>query len=66
VIATRKLFQNAMRLDLTAAVETHTGRRVIAFMSDNHNDPDTAVEAFILEPRATADGALSPRPAASG
>ena len=44
----------AMRADLTAAVETHTGRRVIAFMSDNHIDPDTAIEAFILEPDAAA------------
>jgi uncharacterized protein YbcI len=55
VLATRKLFQNAMRLNLTGAVETHTGRRVIAFMSDNHIEPDTAVEAFILEPRAGAE-----------
>jgi uncharacterized protein YbcI len=66
VLDTRKLYQNAMREDLTAAVETHTGRRVIAFMSDNHIDPDTAVEAFILEPQATADSALSPRAAGSG
>ena len=52
VLDTRKLYQMAMRQDLTAAVETHTGRRVIAFMSDNHIDPDSAVEAFILEPRS--------------
>jgi hypothetical protein len=24
-------------------------------MSDNHIDPDTAIEAFILEPRANPD-----------
>ena len=52
VLDTRKLYQQAMRTALTNAVETHTGRKVIAFMSDNHIDPDTAIEAFILEPRA--------------
>jgi uncharacterized protein YbcI len=57
VLDTRKLYQNAMRTDLTAAVETHTGRKVIAFMSDNHIDPDTAVEAFILEPQPRSDPA---------
>jgi uncharacterized protein YbcI len=55
VLETRRLYQQAMRADLTAAVERHTGRRVIAFMSDNHIDPDTAIEAFILEPRANPD-----------
>ena len=55
VLDTRRLYQMAMRKNLTRAVETHTGRRVIAFMSDNHIDPDTAIEAFVLEPlRVTA------------
>jgi hypothetical protein len=31
---------------------------VIGFMSDNHIDPDLAVEVFVLEP-------LAPRPLAS-
>src|SRR3989442_1612796 len=30
---------------------TVTRRKVIAFLSDNHIDPDIAVESFILEPR---------------
>ena len=51
VLDTRKLYQKAMRPDLTAAVETHTGRKVIAFMSDNHIDPDTADRG--VHPRAT-------------
>ena len=54
VLDTRKRFQMAMREDLVAAVERHTGRKVIAFMSDNHIDPDTAIEAFVLEPPATS------------
>ena len=50
VLATRKKFQVAMRDDLVAAVEEHTGRQVAAFMSDNHIDPDMGVEVFALEP----------------
>jgi uncharacterized protein YbcI len=57
VLDTRNLHQRAMRALLTAAVEAHTGRKVIGFMSGNHIDPDTAIEAFILEPRAAPDAA---------
>jgi uncharacterized protein YbcI len=56
VLDVRKEYQRAMRGDLTDAVEALTGRRVIAFMSDNHIDPDTAVEAFILEADASGNG----------
>jgi uncharacterized protein YbcI len=34
-------------------IEELTGRKVIGFMSDNHVDPDLAVEVFVLEPSAT-------------
>jgi uncharacterized protein YbcI len=50
VLATRKRYQSVMRADLQAAVTHHLGREVVAFMSDNHVDPDVAVEAFMLEP----------------
>ena len=50
MLGTRKAFQNAMREELVAGVEEITGRRVIAFMSDNHLEPDMAIEAFVLEP----------------
>jgi uncharacterized protein YbcI len=53
----RRRFQDVMRPDLTAAVEQQTGRKVIAFMSDNHMDPDLACEVFILESDGTEDGA---------
>ncbi len=55
----RKEFQGTMRLDLSAAVEEVLNRKVIAFMSDNHLDPDLAAEIFILEPESYArrDGA---------
>ena len=50
VLDTRKAFQMAMREELVGGVEEITGRRVIAFMSDNHLEPDMAIEAFVLEP----------------
>jgi uncharacterized protein YbcI len=53
---TRRRYQMAMREDLIDAVEEHIGRRVIAFMSDNHIDPDMAAEVFVLEP-LPGDGA---------
>jgi uncharacterized protein YbcI len=37
-----------MREDLVGLVEEITGRTVIAFLSDNHLDPDIAVESFVL------------------
>lgn len=50
VLQTRRQYQQAMQARLEAAVEEHTGRRVIAFMSENHIDPDVGLEAFLLEP----------------
>lgn len=55
VLETRKAFQDAMRAELTRELEALTGRRVIAFMSDNHIDPDLAIECFQLSP--DGDGA---------
>ena len=50
VLKMRKAFQGTMRHDLISGVETILGRTVIAFMSDNHIDPDVAVEIFIPAP----------------
>ncbi len=50
VLDTRRAFQSTMRNELVAGVEGLTDRRVIAFMSDNHIDPDIATESFVLEP----------------
>jgi uncharacterized protein YbcI len=50
VLRIRREFQQTMRDDLVAAVEALTEREVIAFMSDNHIDPDMAVETFVLRP----------------
>jgi uncharacterized protein YbcI len=50
VKSTRQSFQMAMRGPFTAAVEEITGRKVIAFMSQVHLDPDMAAEIFVLSP----------------
>jgi len=50
VLATRKAFQETMSAQMIAAVERHSGRQVLAFLSANHADPDIAVETFVLVP----------------
>ncbi len=50
VLRTRKAFQGTMRHDLIAGVEEIVGRPVAAFLSDNHIDPDLAIEVFVLAP----------------
>ena len=47
----RREFQEVMESDLRAAVEEILGRRVIAFLSANHTDPDYLAEVFVLEER---------------
>jgi uncharacterized protein YbcI len=55
VLDMRKAYQNTMRRDLVATVEQATGRKVIAFLSDNHIEPDIAIESFVLEPKPRED-----------
>lgn len=50
VLGLRRLWQDVMRSNCSNAIEELTARKVIGFMSDNHIDPDIAVEVFILEP----------------
>jgi len=56
VLDMRHRFQMAMREDLIATVEQVMERKVVAFISDNHIDPDMASEVFVLEPLSD-DGA---------
>jgi hypothetical protein len=46
----RRSFQQAMEDEFRRVVEEATGRKVIAYMSSIHVDPDLAVELFVLEP----------------
>jgi uncharacterized protein YbcI len=54
VLDVRRRWQRVMEADVSREIEELTGRRVVGFMSDNHIDPDLAVEVFVLAPRADA------------
>jgi uncharacterized protein YbcI len=51
VLQVRRSFQRAMEDQFTEVVERALGRKVVAYMSQIHADPDLAVELFVLEPR---------------
>jgi uncharacterized protein YbcI len=46
----RHNFQLAMQEQFTRVVEDRLDRRVVAYLSQVHTDPDVAVELFMLEP----------------
>ena len=50
VLQVRRSFQAAMETNFTEVVEKALGRKVIAYMSQIHANPDLAVELFVLEP----------------
>ena len=49
VLQARHALQNTMEEDLAAAVEKLTQRKVTAFMSVNHIEPDLSAEMFVLD-----------------
>ncbi len=51
VLEMRRAYQQTMRSELVTGVENLTGRKVSAFLSANHLDPDVAIESFVLEPQ---------------
>lgn len=51
VLDMRNAYQTTMGGDLVTGVEEITGRKVLAFLSANHIDPDIAIESFVLESR---------------
>jgi uncharacterized protein YbcI len=55
VLQVRRSFQRAMERQFTEVVENTLGRKVIAYMSQIHADPDLAVELFVLEPSVGDD-----------
>jgi uncharacterized protein YbcI len=54
VLQVRHDYQLTMRDGLISIVERQLERKVIAVMSQNHIDPDLAVEVFVLEPATAA------------
>lgn len=47
---TRSAFQEAMQRRFIDAVERLSGRRVLAFISNQHVGPDLEIELFVLAP----------------
>ena len=54
VVEMRLAFQRAMEQSFTELVETITGRKVRAFLSQTHIEPDISCEIFVLEPDGAA------------
>ena len=54
VVRQRMAFQRVMRHRFEDVVERATGRKVIGFMSGNHQDPDMICEVFVLSPNDVA------------
>jgi len=59
---TRILFQDWMRPTFTEIVESATGRTVRSFFSQVGQDPDIAVELFLLEPSSDGHKEVSKAP----
>ena len=60
VLDLRRRWQAVMEADISRSIEELTGRKVVGFMSDNHIDPDLAVEVFVLEPLAESRADQAP------
>ena len=50
----RLSWQDSMKAKFVDAIEGLTGRKVAAFMSANRQDPDLAVEMFVLDTEHTS------------
>jgi len=56
VLEARRAIQEIIGDDAIRAIEELSGRKVLAFMSENHIEPDVAAEVFVLEPRPRDEG----------
>ena len=63
VLHQRMAFQEAMREKFNEVIEEHTGRKVVAFMSGSHQEPDLIAEIFILD---SGNGLLADAQAGDG
>lgn len=50
----RHALQDTLEVRLTVLIEELTQRKVVAFMSTSHQDPDLQAELFVLEREASA------------
>ena len=60
VLDLRRRWLKVMRSSCSRKIEDLTGRKVVGFMSDNHIEPDIAVEVFILEALARDSAGRQP------
>jgi uncharacterized protein YbcI len=61
VLHTRDILQQLMRDEWVQLVEGFSGRTVEAFFSDDHIDPDYAVEFFLLQPLPAGENPTTAR-----
>jgi uncharacterized protein YbcI len=58
VLEMRRDFQRLMKERYTAMVEELTGRKVLAFLSQAHVEPDLTIEVFLMDGTLAGFGAL--------
>jgi uncharacterized protein YbcI len=58
VLEMRRDFQRMMKVRYSDMIEQLTGRRVLAFLSQAHVEPDLTVEIFLMDGPAPGFGAL--------
>ena len=61
VLHTRDILQQLMRDEWVQLVEGLSGRMVEAFFSDDHIDPDYAVEFFLVQPLPAGENPTTAR-----
>lgn len=57
---TRSAFEHAMQQRFIDDIERLTGRRVLAFISNQHIGPDVEIEVFVLTPPEAEPDATDP------
>jgi uncharacterized protein YbcI len=58
VLNLRRDFQEVIRVRYSDVIEELTGRKVIAFLSQTHVDPDVTLEVFLVDGSVPGFGAL--------
>ena len=58
VLAMRRDFQRMMKIRYSQMIEELTGRKVLAFLSQAHVDPDLTIEVFLVDGPVAGFGAL--------
>jgi uncharacterized protein YbcI len=58
VLAMRREYERLMKTRYSEMIEELTGRKVLAFLSQTHVEPDLTVEMFLMDGRLPGFGAL--------